>query len=118
MRIAVSALCVMLLVSATLAVADVSVEIQVAPAQIVLKAPSTWLTVHADIPYSVVDDGSVQINGLDADQVFADDCGNLVAKVEMGRIKDLVAPPSVEITLTGLTTEAEAFSGSETVRVK
>lgn len=119
MRMPVLMLCLPLaLVVATVAVASLAVDVQVAPAQIVLNAPSTWLTVHADIAYSAVQEGTVYINGLDADRVFPDDCGNLVAKVEMERIKELVEPPSAEITLTGLTTGGEAFSGSAVVRVK
>ncbi|MFO8080854.1 MAG: hypothetical protein R6V07_11150 [Armatimonadota bacterium] len=95
-----------------------SVEIQVAPATIVLKAPCNWVTIHADIAYSSVQRDSVKINGLNADSVFADSCGNLVAKIAFERITELVSPPTAEIVLTGVTTDGVAFGGSEIVRVK
>jgi len=118
MRTAVLLCLALALVFTSFAVADLAVDIQVAPVQIVLKAPTPWLTVHADIPYSAVQSRSVCVNGLDADRVFPDDRGDLVAKVDSDRIKALVAPPSAEITLTGLTTDGEPFNGSAVVRVK
>lgn len=120
MRATVLVLCVMLILALNSLVAaqTQTVEIQVAPAQIVERAPCQWVTVHAEIAYSSVVDSSVQINGLAADAVFADDCGDLVAKIEFGKITAIVDPPEAEITLTGITTGDVAFAGSETVRVK
>ena len=120
MRALVAVLCLAFVLSlATVAVAqDLSVQIQVAPATIVLKAPCQWVTVHADISFSSVSDETVQINGSDADLVFPDNRGELVAKIAFEEIASMVAAPSAEITLTGVTTGDVPFSGSATVRVK
>lgn len=119
MRVTVVALCLMLLLLMTAhAVAETAVDIQVAPATIVLKAPCQWVTVHADIAFPSVAPGSVEINGIGVDVVKADDCGNLVAKIAFEKITAIVTPPEALITLTGLTKDGEAFSGSATVRVK
>jgi len=119
MRTIAPTLCVLLVLSVfAYADAPTTVNIQVAPATIVLKAPLKWITIHADIDYSAVNAASVCINGLDADLVFADDRGDLVAKVSFPRIAPQLLAGSAEIVLTGVTNEGDAFSGSETVRVK
>lgn len=120
MRIVAPTLCVLLLLAASVhaAAPTLAVSIQVSPATIVLKAPLQWLTIHADIACSAVDRSTVAINGLDADAVFADNCGNLVAKVHFERIRPLLSTPSAQIVLTGVTNDGVAFSGSATVPVK
>ncbi|MGI5816742.1 MAG: hypothetical protein ACOX9R_01460 [Armatimonadota bacterium] len=119
MRLTLLTLClVMVLALTAYAVAEMAVDIQVAPATIVLKAPCQWVTVHADIAYGTVDPESVEINGLEADRVFADDCGNLVAKVDFTSAIEGMTPPAAQIILTGVTKDGEAFSGSSFVRVK
>jgi hypothetical protein len=120
MRMLVPVLCALFVFAMVghAAAPTLSVEIQVAPATIVLKAPCNWVTIHADIAYSNVQKDSVKINGLDPSSVFADDCGNLVARIAFDEITPIVSPPSAEIVLTGVTTDGVAFGGSDTVRVK
>lgn len=120
MRRRTAIVCVVtVLALASLAVAATfTVAIQVAPATIVRDAPCEWVTVHADIPYSSVNTETVLINGFDADWVFPDNRGDLVAKVEFENIAPSVGPPSAVITLQGVTTSGAAFTGSATVRVK
>ena len=82
-----------------------------------------WLTVHADIPYRVVDTGTVVLtapNGwLDASATFADDRGNLVAKFKMSELTGLLdtTVPTNDLTLTGRTTADIPFAGTDAIRI-
>ena len=96
----------------------VTVPIKVSPGTIALRSKGTWVTVHADIPYSQVAVGSVALNGLGATLCFADDRGDLVAKFSLAKVKAMVSPPEATLTLTGATKDGTAFSGSDTVPVK
>lgn len=99
--------------------ADAEVEILVSPQNILLDAvQGGMVTVHADISYGLVEKGSVTLNGVPAKFTFADDCGDLVAKFAEVDIKALVSPPSATLTLAGVTTAGEAFSGSDVVKVR
>ncbi len=121
-------LALVLAVCAVDAVSDddgvVAVEIQVSPNVIVLKsvAASDDLTVHTNLRFSLVDRSTVELTvsgtTLPARGTFADNCGNLVAKFSLGQVKELVAPPSAVLTLSGLLNDGAAFSGSATVGVK
>lgn len=99
--------------------ADAEVSILVAPQTINLdgQADGDWVTVHTDIPYAVVDTGTVALNGLAAAATFADDRGNLVAKFSLAAIRGMVAPPEAELILTGMTEDGASFSGIDTVKV-
>ena len=94
------------------------VGIKVSPHVIVIKSKSTWVTVHADIPYSQVAAGTVTLNEVSAKLCFADDCGDLVATFAAKDIKAIVSPPQATLTLAGATKDDVPFSGSETVAVK
>ena len=76
------------------------------------------ITVHAEIAYDLVEKGSVTLNGVPARSTFSDDCGDLVAKFSEADIKALVSPPSATLTLAGLTTAGDVFSGSDVVMVR
>ena len=95
-----------------------TVTIRVAPGTIAINSKGTWVTVHAGIPYTVVDASTVELNGISARFCFADDRGNLVAKFTLADIKEIVAPPTAILTLSGATKDGEPFSGSDTVKVK
>ena len=71
---------------AVLAEDPVVIDIQVSPNVINIQAPVPSVTVHADIKLSLVavKDG-VTLNGVSASSIFADDCGNLVAKFDAER---------------------------------
>lgn len=108
-------------VAAGLALADgpTVVPIQVSPATINLAQKGTWVTVHADIPYSEVlrVEAVVELNGVPVAWTKADNQGNLVAKFQVDAVKGIIAEPSAEVTLTGDVDGDVYFSGSETVRV-
>jgi hypothetical protein len=97
---------------------DLGIIIQVSPHVIVIDSHGTWITVHADIPYSSVDGSSVTLNRVPAAITKADLQGNLVAKFGQADIKAIVAPPEVTLELRGLKTNGEEFVGSETVEVR
>jgi hypothetical protein len=94
------------------------ITIQVSPSTLLLKASQGGrVTVHADIPFSVVVKDSVKSNGVPAVSVFPDDCGNLVGKFNEVLIKKDLAPPSADLTLTGMTKDGDPFIGIDNVQV-
>ncbi|HOD83232.1 MAG TPA: hypothetical protein PKG77_17595 [Phycisphaerae bacterium] len=99
------------------------IAIQVSPNVIALRSNGTWLTIHADISFAVVDKDSVQLEiegvTLAPQSLFADDCGDLVAKFPLNAVKDIVKDKtSATMTLSGLTIAGDAFVGSATVAVR
>lgn len=101
-----------------LAIGALDVCVTVSPSTIVLGLDKgSEVTVHTDIPLSVVDRSSVALSGVTPYTTFADSCGNLVAKFRQEEIESIVAPPQATLTLTGMTEDGESFSGSDTVRV-
>lgn len=114
--------CLLTVVSGSLVFAETSaVEVQVAPATILIGADQAdQITVHAAIAYSIVDTGSVDLNGLSPVATWADDRGELVARfspAEVEALPEVQALGDVVLTLSGLTEEGAAFSGSDVVRV-
>ncbi len=108
--------------------ADIPVTIDVAPNVINLGSSSTWVTVHTDIAFTVVNTTSVVLNvgsgTVSNDFCFADERGNLVAKFDMNAVKALfetVESIDVDFTfeLSGATDTdpAEIFSGEQDIRV-
>ena len=108
--------------------ADIPVTIDVAPNVINLGSSSTWLTVHTDIGFTVVNTTSVVLKvgsgTVSNDLCFADERGNLVAKFDMNAVKALfetVESIDVDFTfeLSGATDAdpAEIFSGEQDIRV-
>ncbi len=101
------------------------VIIDVAPNVINLGSSSTWVTVHTDIPYDVVDCGTVALTVLDCGEVpielcLEDDRGNFVAKFNMNTVKALFETVDNEFTfvLSGATIDpAVYFSGEQDIRV-
>lgn len=94
------------------------VPIQVSPATLVLGAPCEWVTIHADIAYSLVDRETIDLNGVPAAVVFADTQGNLVAKFPFGTIEALAAPPEIALTFNGATDAGEPFVGTAVIPVR
>jgi hypothetical protein len=94
------------------------VLITVSPATIVLGCDKgSLVTVHTDIPLSVVDRGSVELNGIAALYTKSDNRGNLVGKFDQAAIEAIIAPPEATLVLTGETLDGIPFSGTDTVRV-
>jgi hypothetical protein len=105
---------------ASVQAADVAVDIQCSPSVVMLRsvAAGDWMTVHANLPYSKVDRTvEVQLNGLPAKLLKADNRGNLVAKFDLTQLKTQLQPGFVNMTLTGATVTGDVFTGSDTVRV-
>ncbi len=98
--------------------AALEVEIQVSPASIEMDSEGTWITVHATIRYSLVDRATLSMNGVTPSAVKSDACGDLVVKFARTDIFDIVSPPEATLTLSGLTTAGESFSGTVVVPVR
>jgi hypothetical protein len=106
------------------------IGIQCSPSTIVLRAirSGDCLTVHADIPYSLVVKGSVELQApyglLKPYSTFADDCGNLVAKFTMSELKPLLGVGVNSLDLSGEAVAPQdpevivGFTGTDSVRVK
>lgn len=98
--------------------AEVDAEITVSPRTLVLSSNSTaWVTVHTNLPYGSVEFASVTLDGIAIAWSKSDAQGNFVAKFQIGEIKGIAAPPSVELTLAGTLKDGETFSGTDTVPV-
>ena len=74
--------------------------------------------VHTDIPIGLVDRSSLALNGVAAMGSYADSLGQIVVVFAEADIKAIVSPPSTVLTLTGIYTSGEPFSGSDTVMVE
>ena len=94
--------------------------IQVSPSALNIGSAGNVVTVHTEVPYAVVEVHSVYLNGVLIASSKADDRGNFVAKFDIDAIKTLnglIIGGDNKLTLTGLTTYGEAFSGTDWVRV-
>lgn len=96
---------------------DDAVAVAISPGTLNLGSSGEWVTAHVDIPFAAVAAGSVDLGGVPAALLKADDCGNLVAKFAIEDVKAIVAPPSATLTLTGTTKDGDVFSGSDTIQV-
>lgn len=101
--------------------ADIPVEIDVAPNVINLGSSSTWVTVHTDITFSLVNVGtvvlSVEESDITEDECFADERGNLVAKFPMSDVKEILNAGMITFKLSGYTTGNSYFCGVQIIRV-
>lgn len=91
--------------------------IMLSPATIVL-AKVTDLTVHTNCPANLDDLMSIDLNGVEPADIWADNCGDLVARVE---VEDLVLDPEQEevaLTLTAIYADGTSFVATDVVRVK
>ena len=97
-------------------------EIQVAPATLNIQNNGTVVTVHTDLPFSLVSSSSVTLNGILIQSYKADARGNFVAKFNISEVKDLVtqgmlALGQMTLTLEGYLADGTYFSGSQTITV-
>jgi hypothetical protein len=106
------------LISINAFAADIEIAAKVSPNTIVLKSEGTLISVHTDIAYSAVDTASLTLNGIPVAWTKADDRGQLVAKFNQSDVKEIVAPPSATLELSGYTKSGESFSGTDTIAVK
>jgi hypothetical protein len=95
------------------------VTIQVSPSALVLPAGNQCITVSTNIPYPLVDPGSLKLNGtLRPYLTKPNDRGCLMAKFRANDVKSLVSPPRAEICLTGSLVTGEPFEAWDTIVVK
>jgi hypothetical protein len=113
---AVAILALFILASSPLAA--VEIDITVSPNVINIASASTVVTVHTDIPYSVVAGASVTLNGIEIDWWKSDNRGYFVAKFDANAVKGKVeANTTATLTLSGVTTSDAEFSGTDDVDV-
>ena len=91
--------------------------ILVSPSTLVMGSEGVWVTVHADIPYRIVDAATVTLNGVPVSATFADNQGELVAKFQIDSVKNTVSPPSAVVVLVAKTYDGDEFVAADTVRV-
>lgn len=121
MKTQLFSLCLIALFGSTgaLLAADFETAVDIAPNALLLgKVQSGWVTVHVEIPFGDVLEGSVTLNGVPVDHAFADDRGEYVGKFPEEDVKAIVSPPSALLTLEGTTVDGETFAGSREVMVK
>lgn len=95
-------------------------DMVVSPNVLNVGSSGCWVHIHADIGYVSGEGADVTVDGNDIGGIFtfADDCGNLVVKFDIGQVKEIVcvddvivsAEPVFVLTYRGL-------SGEDTVDV-
>ena len=105
--------------------AEGDIEILVSPQTILLGSDQgEMVTVHADIPYSSVNDAApltLTLNGVPVNFIKSDARGDLVAKFLEDEVKAIFGddePPTAVLTLSGITEDGTPFSGSDVVKIK
>lgn len=97
----------------------VTVVSVVSPSVLVLASKSTVaVTVHAQVRLSLVQAGTVRLNGVAPYAVFADNRGELVAKFDLATIKAMVTPPEATLTLTAVMKDGSPLVGVDTITVR
>jgi hypothetical protein len=94
-----------------------TVDIVVSPNTINMSSLGQWVTVHADIPYAVVERAELTLNGVPVKWTKSDAQGDLVAKFVLADVVGIIAPPAVMLELSGTTTVGDSFTGTDTVKV-
>ena len=93
-------------------------SIDVAPSILNLANAGKWVTVHTDIPYSVLVSATITLNGVEIKWSKADNQGNFVAKFVIGDIKNLPLKLNEYNTLTmTCVTNNVVYVGSQDVKV-
>ena len=92
-------------------------QISVAPATIALGGPVEAITVHTNLSFDSV--GSVDLNGVEPIDVWADDRGDLAARFLLDDLLEVIEikPPDVTLTLTNVVDGTTTFEASDTVKV-
>ncbi len=96
------------------------IDIMCSPSVVVMDAVAAGdcMTVHTDIAFSEVDrTAPVELNGIPAYLLKADNRGFLVAKFRLTAVRAILEAPTTALTIQGTTLSGLAFSGSDTVRV-
>jgi len=93
------------------------IDITVSPQTLVLGSEGEWVTVHADISYSLVDAVTLMLNDVEVAVTKSDANGSLVAKFEVDSVKAIVHPPDATLVLEGVTRDGSTYRGSDIIRV-
>lgn len=92
--------------------------ITISPNTLVLSSNVTLVTVHSNIPYSLVNTVTLTLNDIPAKFSKADDCGDLVVKFSKADIQEIVEPGIATLTLSGEFKDGSAFQASDTITIK
>ena len=115
--------CACFLVLALFATTADAVGIEVAPHTINLNSKGQWVTIHINVPYDplYLAEGrltsTVGGTAIDVAWITEDACGDLVAKLVLADVKEVVEPGTVDVTVSGTTSFGDEFDGSSTVEV-
>jgi hypothetical protein len=96
----------------------ISVDIVISPSTVFLDSNGTWVTVHAEIPYSQVAGVGVTLDGVAVVFTKADNRGEFVAKFNLDDVKERLTPGTVTLVLSGWTRDGVPFIGSDEIVVK
>ena len=110
------------LVSANKASGDGEDSITVSPKVLVLDKPGSSFSVHSNIDYSSVVQGSLELTA-DGEEISpfrtsADDTGDLVIKVKRQVVQDIAKVGSMTIRLKGDKVDGSKIDASDTITVK
>ena len=98
---------------------DGDFNIMISPGTLILSSPCDLITVHSNIPYGVVIETSVAVNGVDVSFTKSDSCGDLVAKIGVEDLAEFLQPNQViTLTLSGMLIDETTFAVDETISVK
>ncbi|MBN1973484.1 MAG: hypothetical protein JW787_07575 [Sedimentisphaerales bacterium] len=93
-------------------------SITISPSTLFLGSKSVVVTVHSNIPYAIVSDAKITLEGIEAKSTFADACGDLVVKFNSADVKDIVEPGVCILTLTVDIEEGDDIEVDDTIIVK
>lgn len=104
----------------SLGMADIRIEIEVAPNVLNIQSSGNIVTVHTNVPYGDVEAGGVELNGIDINSWKADNRGYFVAKFlidELKTLEGLKIDDYNTLALTGVLKDGTAFMGSSEIMV-
>ena len=96
-----------------------NIQIQVSPNVLNIGSKGEVVTVHTDLPYSIVVGASVFLNGVPISWWKSDDRGYFVAKFDIDKVKyeaGLVVGENT-VLFTGVTINDVQFTGSQILKV-
>ena len=124
MRRMLTSVCLCLCVFALFAAEAPALDIQVAPSTINKQSCGGSFSIHTDVPYSLAigkEPGVlvfVQVDGVELScGMKPDACGNLVLKANLDTVKEMIDPPSAEVTVTADFVDGPSEVASETISV-
>ncbi len=98
---------------------ETEIPIQVSPGTLSMLSKGEWITVHADVKFSLVRDAEITLSGVPVVTSFADDRGYLVCKFYLSDIKNLAinVGTTIELKLTVFLEEGATYVGYNTLRI-